>query len=434
MYPTQLPRSYAAQQTHPHFQTRVPRPCAPVTSQPSPPISPRPQDPRPSSQQPQPPRSHPKRTGACCPTCGESYPSGHQRRHSLAPGEAANVGICARCKKDSLSTGGDGGIRGRRLTGDSHSVKVRTKGDQIQIRIFSDPERKSRNPEDTVFLQHPKSVKRAESVPARPSDVEQLIPTKGFPLSANHTSRCRSRSRRGSPGRPASLLAGERHDPYAGETDFPLSGANSNHLTHRLPKAQLRDRDRFRNQDPTPPVDHTGNPYPHHKTHEEYRDAFTGSPAYEVGPSHLSNLREDTQRFGRKRSDSCGSTDAVVGSPHVRFGSDVYRHRTNISDVSGLPQRRRTRVTDEINRVLGPDSDSEDKGEDTGHLPWGDESAVTPSYLSTDSKDSRGSQSYRSPYVQNESDDDITPMSNLESVELTGEYVLGEARPRANYG
>jgi hypothetical protein len=46
----------------------------------------------------------------------------------------------------------------------------------------------------------------------------------------------------------------------------------------------------------------------------------------------------------------------------VRFGSGV-----DVSNSSNLPRRHRTRVTEEINHLLGPDSDDEDKGE--GALP-----------------------------------------------------------------
>jgi hypothetical protein len=177
---------------------------------------------------------------------------------------------------------------------------------------------------------------------------------------------------------------------FAGETDFTSPDTHPHHSAYRLPKARLHGFGRSLYHDPTSPVGSTGNPYSHYKTHEEYQDRShdshqckihrryqsadasgvdlgpTSGPAYQVRPSHLLNL-QDTQSSHRKRSDSCGSTDAVVGSPHVHFSSGVSGQRVNVFDSSHLPRRRRTRVTEEINHLLGPDSGDEDKGE--GELP-----------------------------------------------------------------
>ncbi|KAI9782090.1 MAG: hypothetical protein M1839_005436 [Geoglossum umbratile] len=80
----------------------------------------------------------------------------------------------------SLPTGScsdDDVFRGRHVTSDDHSIQVVKKGGQVQIRIFSDAELNGQKPK---YVQHPKSAKRAGSVPARPKDREESIPTWGF--------------------------------------------------------------------------------------------------------------------------------------------------------------------------------------------------------------------------------------------------------------
>ncbi|KAI9769658.1 MAG: hypothetical protein M1840_003895 [Geoglossum simile] len=44
---------------------------------------------------------------------------------------------------------------------------------------------------------------------------------------------------------------------------------------------------------------------------------------------------------------------------------------------------------------------------------WDDESTVSPTYFSSGSRDSQGSQSYRPPYVWDGSDDDATPTPDV---------------------
>ncbi|KAI9869001.1 MAG: hypothetical protein M1813_002824 [Trichoglossum hirsutum] len=335
--------------------------------------------------------------GACCSVCGKAYSSSHLHHHSPAPGEAPGIGtVCNKCKRDSLVTSGGGGdVRSQHVASDSHDVQVRKKGDQIQIRIFSDSERKGRRPANAVVLQHRKSTKRTESVPARPDDTGHFAPARSSQPSSSR--RRRSLSGRRSPSRPISFPAEGIHDPSTGEDDFPLSDTYDHHLAYRLQKTQLNDRGRPPRYSPTSSssIESSGKRYSHYKTDEEepqghnsrlskvhrrYRSADisgadlqpNGGPTYQARLTHLPDSQDEAsrQRSRWRRSDSGESTDAVVGSPHVHFGRGVSRQRMDISDSSDLPRkRRRPRVTEEIDRLLGPDSDDEGKGKGGSGLP-----------------------------------------------------------------
>ncbi|KAH0547858.1 hypothetical protein GP486_008401, partial [Trichoglossum hirsutum] len=330
----------------------------------------------------------------CCSVCGKacSSPDNQQQRHSLAPDEAACVCVCTKCKGDrspiSIGDGGGGGegggnARGQHVASDSHDVQVRKKRDQIQIRIFSDSERKGRRPANTIVLEHRKSAKRTGSVPARPNVEGYFVPAQD---SRPSTSRHRSLSRRRSPSGPVHLPAENMRGPNTGEEGpSPLSATCDHHPAYRPQKAQLHDRDLpSPHYSPVSPEENLGNRYSHYKTderlqvhnnhpskvHRRYQSADisgadlqpTSGPAYQARLTLPPDPQRDTQRPRWRRSNSGESTAAVVGSPHVHFGPGVSRQRVEVSNDFDLPQRRRPRVTEEINRLLGPDSDDESKG------------------------------------------------------------------------